>query len=87
MTLLSADGNGAGVNDPVHSQQTRRLEAVVHAKNVQLHVQVGVGLPATQQVGQVYHAIGLGHGNRVNHVLELGNITANNPDMVFHSGK
>jgi hypothetical protein len=57
------------------AQQTRGLEAIVHAKDVQLHRHMR-GMVAAQEVGQVHYALRLRCRHCRHHVVELRHISA-----------
>ena len=80
--LLSADGDGAGVGHPVHPGDTGRLEAIIHAQDVQLHGEMGRVVAAAQQIGQVHDAVRLGVHDGRNHVLKLHDVAAHDLYLV-----
>ena len=55
-------------------RQPARLEAVVHAEDVQAHLVVGIALAAAQQVGQVDDAVGLRLYDGAGDLLKIGDV-------------
>ena len=87
VALLPADRDGAGIDHPVDAAQTRRLEAVVHPQQVQLHGEVGAVFAAAQQVSQVDDTVGLGLNDSADDTGEIGNVPEDHSDLVAESGK
>ena len=86
VALEAADGEGAGVDDAVDAAEARRLEAVVHAEEVQPEGEVRGVLAAADHVGEVDDAVRLGVHDGLDDVLEVGDVAAEDADAVAEGG-
>ena len=73
--LFAVDRQRAGIDNPVAAGEARRLEAVVHAEDVELEGDPRRVL-AADQIGEVDDPLGLGRGHRRHDVVELGDVAA-----------
>ena len=78
--LLAADRHRTGIDDPVAPGEARRLEAVVHAEDVQLERDARRQV-AADVIGEVDHPVGLHRRHRGHHVVELADIAAQHPHL------
>ena len=79
--LLAADRQRARKHDPVDPAQARRLEAIVHADDVELGRDMR-GVLAAEKIGEIDDARRFrGDGDR-HDIVELRDVAAHDPDSV-----
>ena len=84
--LLAADRQRAGIGDPVAAGEPRRLEAIVHAEDVELERDARRVL-AAEEIGEVDDPFRLGLGHRRHDVVELADIAAHDPHLLAVVGE
>ena len=90
--LTAVNGERAGVGHALDIAHARRLEAVVHAEDIQPHGVVRVlGVrdavrPHAEQVGEVEDAVRLALDHGANHVIHERDVAAEELQLVADSG-
>jgi len=76
--LLAADRHRTGIDDPVAAREPCRLEAIVHAQDVELERDARWQV-AADVIGKVDHPIGLHGGHHAHQIVELADVAAQHP--------
>ena len=78
--LLAADRERTGIGDASDPAQPRRLEAIVHAEDVELERDPR-RIFAAKEIGEVDHPLGLRRDHRRHDIVELADIAAHDPHL------
>src|SRR3954447_13902416 len=76
--LLAADRYRTGIDEPVAAREPRRLEAIVHAQNVELESNTGRQV-ATDVIGKVDYPVGLYGHHHAHQIVELADVATQHP--------
>ena len=81
-SLWAVDRERARVDDAADVEQAGRLEAVVHAQNVDSHLRMRVALGSAEDVGQIEHALRFRRDQRLDDIVHHGDVAVEDLDLV-----
>ena len=80
--LRTVDSERAGVDHTANVENPRRLEAVIHAQDVDPHLRMRVALGCPEDIGKVDHSIRLCRDQRLDHIVHHRDIAMRNLNLV-----